>query len=168
MTTVYLDTTALVRLVRREHGSELAVELWNRAPLVATSRLSDVELRAVLAAGVRRGLLDPSEHAAALQLWESLWAGVYVVEPLAAVTALAADLVGRHPLRGGDAVHLASALVLAPDVVMAVWDEHVAAAAAAEGLTVVPGEHGVPGLPQPSPGARARRRLDSEPGSARQ
>ena len=55
------------------------------------------------------------------------------------VTSSAADLVGRHPLRAADALHLASALALrSPDLVVAAWDEHLAAAARAEGLLVVP------------------------------
>ncbi|MGC5167452.1 type II toxin-antitoxin system VapC family toxin [Luteimicrobium sp. DT211] len=141
MTTAYLDTSALVRLVRREPGSELAAALWNRAPIVATSRTSDVELRAVLAAGARRGLLSDDEHAAALDAWSHLWPSLYLVEMTRAVADRAAELVTVHPLRGGDAVHLASALLLAPDVVVAVWDEHVAAAAEAEGLTVLPGRY---------------------------
>lgn len=170
MTTVYLDTSALVRLVRREHGSELAAGLWNRAPLVATSRLADVELRSVLAAGARRGLLEPYEHDDAVRAWQSLWPALYVVELSEAVSTRAAELVARHPLRGGDAVHLASALLLAPDVVMAVWDEHVAAAATAEGLTVLPGRYGVPGTEDAHDGAgprRARPGADGGPRRAR-
>jgi predicted nucleic acid-binding protein len=143
MTTAYLDTSALVRLVRREPGSELAAALWNRAPIVATSRTSDVELRAVLAAGMRRGLLSEDEHAVALEEWSHLWPALYVVETTRTVADRAAELVAAHPLRGGDAVHLASALLFAPDAVVAVWDEHVAAAAEAEGLTVLPGRYAV-------------------------
>ncbi|GAA4835239.1 hypothetical protein GCM10023221_10240 [Luteimicrobium xylanilyticum] len=154
MTTAYLDTSALVRLVRREPGSELAAALWNRAPIVATSRTSDVELRAVLAAGARRGLLDEDEHAAALEAWAHLWPALYVVETTPAVTDRAAELVAAHPLRGGDAVHLASALLLAPDVVVAVWDEHVAAAAEAEGLVVLPGPYTVRERHAPRPSVR--------------
>jgi hypothetical protein len=39
-------------------------------------------------------------------------------------------------------VHLASALALAPDVIFVAWDEHAAAAAQSEGLTVLPGQYG--------------------------
>ncbi|GMA35940.1 hypothetical protein [Demequina litorisediminis] len=51
----------------------------------------------------------------------------------------AAALADRRPLRAGDATHLASALLLAPaNPVMGVWDRRLAAAARAEGLTVLP------------------------------
>ena len=57
----------------------------------------------------------------------------------APVTAQAATLVARHPLRAADALHLASALALrSPDLVVAAWDEHLVAAARAEGLRTVP------------------------------
>jgi predicted nucleic acid-binding protein len=79
----------------------------------------------------------------ALETWSHLWPALYIVETTRAVTDRAAELVATHPLRGGDAIHLASALLLAPDVVVAVWDEHVAAAAEAEGLTVLPGRYRV-------------------------
>lgn len=163
MTTVYLDTSALLRLVHPEPGSALAAALWNRASVLATSRTADVELRATLAAAERRGLLDHDDHAAALETWTGLWPALYVVELAPRVAQAAAGLVARHALRGGDAVHLASALVLGPGTIVAVWDEHVAAAAAAEGLTVLPGRYGLPGAGGTDGASPGRR----EPGAAR-
>ena len=139
MAVVYLDTSALVKLCVAEPGSALVAALWDGADLVVTSRLADAEVRAVLAAGRRAGRLDEVTAAEALAAWERLWPGLHVLELREAVTASAAVLVGRHPLRAADALHLASALELrSPDLVVAAWDEHLAAAARAEGLLVVP------------------------------
>ncbi|GEL93925.1 type II toxin-antitoxin system VapC family toxin [Cellulomonas composti] len=139
MAICYLDTSALVKLCVQEPGSELAAALWEGADLVATSRLADTEVRAVLAAGHRAGLLTDDDAQAALDAWEPLWAALHVVELQDVVTAGAATLVGYHPLRAADALHLASALALrSPDLVVVAWDEHLAAAARAEGLRVVP------------------------------
>ncbi|WP_395726693.1 hypothetical protein [Nakamurella sp.] len=44
----------------------------------------------------------------------------------------------EHGLRGADAVHLASALAVAPDLVIAAWDLRVAAAARQLGFSTVP------------------------------
>ena len=139
MAVVYLDTSALVKLCVAEPGSALVAALWDGADLVVTSRLADAEVRAVLAGGRRAGRLDDEAAAEALAAWERLWPGLHVLELREAVTTSAAALVGRHPLRAADALHLASALELrSPDLVVAAWDEHLAAAARAEGLLVVP------------------------------
>ena len=139
MAIVYLDTSALVKLVVDEPGSALAAALWDGADLVVTSRLADAEVRAVLAGGRRAGRLDDEAAQDATDAWDRLWPGLHVLELLPEVTAAAAALVDLHPLRAADALHLASALELrSPDLVVAVWDEHLAAAARAEGLHVVP------------------------------
>lgn len=139
MAIVYLDTSALVKLCVAEPGSALVAALWDGADLVVTSRLADAEVRAVLAGGRRAGRLDREAAAQALAAWERLWPALHVLELQDVVTASAAALVGRHPLRAADALHLASALQLrSPDLVVAAWDDHFVAAARAEGLLVVP------------------------------
>ena len=141
MALVYFDASALVKLCVAEPGSELASALWNRADVVTTSRLSDTEVRAALAAGERTGVLDAAERAQALAAWERLWPALHLVEVSPEVLDRASDLAGSdgHSLRGADAVHLASALVLLhEDAIFAVWDERVASAARAEALRVLP------------------------------
>lgn len=141
MALVYFDASALVKLCVAEPGSELASALWNRADVVTTSRLSDTEVRAALAAGERTGVLDAAERAQALVAWERLWPALHLVEVSPEVLDRASDLAGSdgHSLRGADAVHLASALVLRhEDAIFAVWDERVASAARAEALRVLP------------------------------
>ncbi|HEX2253151.1 MAG TPA: hypothetical protein VHQ65_07785 [Thermoanaerobaculia bacterium] len=56
-----------------------------------------------------------------------------------ALLALLPRLVGEHPLRGADAVHLASALSIRDagiEVVFAVADARLSSAGEAEGLTI--------------------------------
>ena len=137
MAVVYLDTTALAKLCLAEPGSRLAAALWDGADVVATSRLADAELRAAIAEAFRSGTLPKARTA--LEEWDRLWVGLYVVEPVAAVLDEAASLVVRHPIGAASAVHLASALTLrSDDLLVACWDDDLTAAARAEGLRVVP------------------------------
>jgi predicted nucleic acid-binding protein len=137
---VYFDASALVKLCVPEAGSDLASALWNRADLVITSRLADVELRATLAAGERAGVLDAPARRRAVARWDALWPALHRVELTERIAADAAELTsGPHPLRGADAVHLASALTVAQGAgVVAAWDERVASAARSHGLRVLP------------------------------
>ena len=65
MTLVYFDSSALVKLVIGEAGTELAVELWDGCDAALASRLAYPEVRAALAAAVRNYDLDNDKLAAA-------------------------------------------------------------------------------------------------------
>ncbi len=139
MALVYFDSSALVKLVLDETGSELAAELWNGCDAAVASRLAYPEVRAALAAAGRNNDLTRSEVASASMDWEELWAAIRPVELSGAVAKRAGDLAVQHGLRGADSVHLASALELdVPDLILAVWDKRLHAGALAEGLAVAP------------------------------
>ena len=139
MALVYFDASALVKLCVPEQGSQLAAALWNGADLAATSRIADPEVRAAIAAGERAGHLSAEAAAKARARWDQLRVGLYLVEVSPMVADRAAALIAHHALRGGDALHLASALLLrSPELVLAVWDSHLADAARGEGVRVVP------------------------------
>jgi len=136
---VYFDTSALVKLCVLETGSPLAVALWERADAVVTSRIADAEVRSVLAAAERIGRIDAAPAAWARDRWSELWPSLAKVEVTEALAQHAGDLADRRPLRAGDALHLASALVLAPaKPVFAAWDRRLASAGRGEGLAVLP------------------------------
>jgi len=139
VTIVYFDSSALVKLVLDEPGSEVAAELWNACDAALSSRLAYPEVRAALAAAGRNHDLTESEVTAAADEWERFWASMRPIELSADVEKVAGELASVHRLRGADAVHLASALVLAPaDVTVAVWDKRLHAGAAAVGRAVAP------------------------------
>jgi len=57
----------------------------------------------------------------------------------AALVRAAGELAERRALRGCDSVHLASALSIdSPSLVLATWDQALAAAASEEGVAVAP------------------------------
>ena len=139
MALVYLDTSALVKLCVLETGTPLAVALWEGADALVTSRIADAEVQSVLAAAERIGRIDAAPAAQARDRWKQLWPGLTVVEVATSVADHAAELASKRPLRAGDALHLASALVLKEaNPLFAVWDRRLSAAGRAEGLTVLP------------------------------
>jgi predicted nucleic acid-binding protein len=136
---IYFDSSALVKLVVDEEGSDLAAELWDACDAALASRLAYPEVRAALAAACRNHDLSEEDLDTAEQAWEQYWASVRPVELTAAVEQQAGQLARTHALRGADAVHLASALALAdPDLIVAVWDRRLHAGATRAQLQVAP------------------------------
>jgi predicted nucleic acid-binding protein len=54
MPRVYFDSSALVKLVVQEEGSDLAADLWDSCDAALASRLAYPEVRAALAAAGRK------------------------------------------------------------------------------------------------------------------
>jgi uncharacterized protein len=136
---VYFDASALVKLVVEEDGTDVAAQLWDGCDAAVASRLAYVEVCAALAAANRNHQLGDTDLVAALDEWDGYWAAVRPVELTAAVDLRAGRLARLHSLRGADAVHLASALALDDaDLVVAAWDERLAAGARSAGLAVAP------------------------------
>lgn len=106
----------------------------------ATSRLTEVEVASALARRCREGAFDVAERDRALAELAHDLVGMAVVEVVSAVTSRARALLVRHTLRAGDALQLASCLVLrdgAGSVSFAAFDDPLVAAARAEGLQVL-------------------------------
>ena len=139
MALVYFDSSALVKLVVEETGSDLAAELWDNCDTALSSRLAYPEVRAALAASMRNHDLDEDDLLAAEHAWEDFWAATRPVELTSAVEQQAGQLAKSHALRGADAVHLASILAINDsDLVVAVWDRRLHAGALAAGVQVAP------------------------------
>ena len=139
MALVYFDASALVKLVVDEPGSDLAARLWDRCDAALSSRLAYVEVRSALAAARRNKDLSAAALTSALAGFDGFWGSVRAVELSEDVQHRAGRLAGDLALRGADAVHLACALAVGdPELIMAVWDRRLAAAAQASGLAVSP------------------------------
>ncbi len=135
---VYFDTSAIIKLLIEEQGSDRAAEIWRRADLAVSSQLLYVEARAALAAAHRGGRLDHpglAQAGAGLETVHSELRVIALDEPL---VRAAGDLAEQLALRGYDAVHLASALAInADDVLLATWDHDLGEAAVAHGELLV-------------------------------
>ena len=123
---IYFDSSALVKLVVEETGSDLVAELWDGCDAAVSSRIAYPEVRAALAAAGRNHDLDPVGQVAAERAWDEFWSATRPVELTSAVEQDAGQLAARHYLRGADAVHLASALAPGqPGLILAAWDRRL-------------------------------------------
>jgi hypothetical protein len=93
---VYFDSSALVKLLVEEAGSDLAAELWDGCDAVLSSRLAYPEVRAALATSGRNHDLKEDDLAAAEEAWEEYWAAIRPVELTAAVERRAGELAGSY------------------------------------------------------------------------
>jgi predicted nucleic acid-binding protein len=132
---VYFDTSALVKLLVREEGSDLAAVLWDGTDVAVTGLLAYPEARAALASAQRTDRISRAQLSTARAGLEALWPEIDVVDPTDEVCKSAGDLAERHALRGYDAVHLASALLFRnAEVLLATWDGDLATAAVRAGI----------------------------------
>lgn len=135
---LYLDTSALIKLYVSETGSSDVARWVARAARVATSRVAYPEARAGLARRAREGALTPAHHRRCVRDLDRDFESLVVVELDAALAQLAGELAARRALGGFDAIHLASAMTLraaAPEFTeLGVFDAKLEAAARAEGF----------------------------------
>lgn len=125
---IYLDTSALVKLIWREPETDALdtfLAKWPRTPLVSSALLLVETRRAVLR-------VDRS----GLQRADLLLTRVGKVGITNAVLEAASRIPDPH-LRSLDAIHLATALLLRDDLdALITYDQRLVAAATGEGLPV--------------------------------
>jgi hypothetical protein len=127
-----------VKLVVAEEGSELAMELWDTPHPAAASILAYPEGRAALAAARRARRLTGAAHRDAVEDFDTTCAQVAVVGLDQALAHRAGDIAAELGLRGYDAVHLASAMLLGAGTTFVTWDGELRSAAHGCGLSVAP------------------------------
>ncbi|MFT5433178.1 MAG: putative nucleic acid-binding protein [Myxococcota bacterium] len=133
--TVYVDSSALVKLLIVEPGSEAAAEIWRSADLPVAARIEYAEVRAALASAARGGRITKTQLRAAKADFEALWMDFQIVEITKELTKLGGELAEAEGLRGYDAIHLAAAITAEADV-LATADVQLFEAAARQGLHV--------------------------------
>jgi predicted nucleic acid-binding protein len=137
---LFLDSSALVKLYIAEPGSDRMQAAAAAAEGAATSPLTYAEIHATFARRGREGLLQGDELDQLRQQFGEDWEELLRVPPLDEVLMLVPGLCGRYPLRGADALQLASALFLRREgleVTFACADSRLVDAAAGEGLAVL-------------------------------
>lgn len=135
---IYLDTSALIKRFVNEKGSPLVQSIVQRTEAIATAKIAYAEIFAGLTRKLREGNLSKAQYALACRQFESDWHAYLRVELGDDILLLARDLIQRRPLKGFDAVHLASALrlkvALGEEVTFAAADGRLLKAAEGENL----------------------------------
>lgn len=137
----YFDTSALIKRFVDEPGSDAVAALLQAEPMAATSVVAYAEVHAGLARKLRDQAMTVSDHRRTVRAFDADWRALVRVGVTERVLALVPALVRRHPLRGFDAIHLASAVRLRSELGGAVGfvaaDERLLLAAERERLTAV-------------------------------
>jgi uncharacterized protein len=145
MTIVYFDSSAFVKLLVDEPGSDVAAALWDGCDAAVSSRLAYPEVRAALSAAHRAKRLTIAALRRAESAWDEFWAATRPVELSEEIARAAGALAGERTIGGAGAVHLASLLALGTDdALFAVWDERLRSGARATAFRVVPDTPGTP------------------------
>ena len=138
---IYFDTSALVKRFVNETGSHLVQSLVQGANAVATAKIAYAEIYAGLTRKLRDGNLSKPRYTVACRQFESDWGAYVRVELTDELLLMARDLIQRHPLKGFDAVHLASALqlktALDEEIRFAAADKNLLKAAQGEELEAI-------------------------------
>jgi predicted nucleic acid-binding protein len=109
---LYMDTSALIKRYVDEDGSGRVNELWDGAKGIATSVVAFAEMIAGLNRKLREGVLSAREYSRTAASFKSDYRRFILVPVSEGLNERIEILARKHALRGFDAIHLASALVI--------------------------------------------------------
>lgn len=139
---VYLDTSALVKRYFEEHRSEEVIALWKTAAHLVASSVAYAEAMACIYRKARESNLARETVKTVVTAFRRDWTSFVRIEVNDELNGYLDEVIAANPLRGFDAIHLASALLLQGSVpdpfVFACFDKALASAAKASGLRVFP------------------------------
>ena len=138
---IYLDSSAFVKRYLKEEGTDALTLIISKGKMIATSKLTFPELISAFMRKQRTGEVTKKSLETALETFEADWDKIFVVEFHDELLPKIKLLIGKYPLKGGDAVHLSSALWLQQTVKEKVTfvasDEGLLRAARSEKLTIL-------------------------------
>jgi hypothetical protein len=138
----YWDASAVIPLFVDEDRSEEVMELAQGDPEPATSWLTEVECWSAFARFIREGWLAADQASGLGSALTNYLTEMDEIGMSDGVRDLACTLLQRYPLRAGDALHLAAALIWAENRpqgrAFVSLDDRLREAALREGFTVLP------------------------------
>lgn len=141
---LYLDTSALLKRYFREPYSDDIISMWTSASQIVTSFVAYAETVASMHRKKREADLEDTIIRKTIELFQRDWMTFVRVEVNDELNGYIDRMIERHLLRGFDAIHLASAVVIHENVpgdfVFACFDDRLTRAARSEDLETFPPE----------------------------
>ena len=137
---VYVDTSALLKRYFQESFSEEVLATWQQSEALVTSSVTYAETMAIIYRKKKDSDLEDNVVQKIVDAFQRDWSGFIRVEVTDALNKYIDNVVQKHLLRGFDAIHLASALVVKEGVpsnfFFACFDQRLNQAARLEDLDV--------------------------------
>jgi uncharacterized protein len=138
---IYIDSSALVKRYFKEQGSERVRKTLSGENLLAASKLAYPEVLSAFMRKFRTGELAEGPLKKVAGWFIADWDRLIIVDLNDGLLPIIKTLVHKHPLKGADAVHLASALWLAKslkeNLVFMASDQTLLKAALSEELLIL-------------------------------
>ena len=138
---IYLDSSALIKRYVREDGTDVVKSILGGDDLITTSKLSYPEILSALMRKVRAGEIERKTFNGIVDMFDRDWDHVLVLDFHNDLLQIVKMLIGKHPLKAADAIHLSSALWLKAsskaEVTFVASDSSLLKAAGAEKLHVM-------------------------------
>lgn len=138
---IYLDSSALIKNYSQEPGTHRVREILSGADGCSISKIGYAEICAAFGRKNRENPKDRRVHLIGFQRFQEDWKLLNIVELEDELLPVVRSLTEKYPLRGADAVHLASALwlerVLRDEVTFVAADGRLLEAARDEKLKTV-------------------------------
>jgi uncharacterized protein len=131
----YFDTSAFIKLIINEIGTDEVESYWDEGGDVASCQLIVVESTAALVRARQSDRISIATYNLSISLLDNLYARLTIVNIDENLLADACDVTKTEKLRAYDAVHLASALKIGADI-FASADVDLCRAANRQGLNI--------------------------------
>jgi predicted nucleic acid-binding protein len=139
---LYLDTSALLKKYFQETDSDEIIDRWREATGIVTSSVAYAEALASIHRKKREVKFNNGIFEKILHLFRRDWNSFIRVEVTDELNDWIDKVVSHYPLRGFDAIHLASALIvherLPEEFLFACYDNKLLQAAQSAGLKTLP------------------------------
>lgn len=137
---LYCDTSALIKRYVEEESTGDVDAVWDKAVEVATSVVAFAECMAAFYRKLKESVFSKPEYIQTVAEFKKEYPNLVLVPVTPGINLTVERLINKYSLRGFDAIHLASAIVIHKinkfNTVFACFDRNLNHAAKQEGLDV--------------------------------